>query len=185
MLDQYMQPGPPMPGWGPQLMHTSAWASGDILVVPIYGAQFPAVCPKTGEPTRDELLVKLNWQPQWVYVLLLLGVVPFAIASMVTQKRATIRFPMSAPVIARRRIGRIVGIGGFIASIALMIFGGSQDTPVIFLVALLAMLAALIYMVIAVRLFKVVKITDHFALLRGVHPSFLQLFTQGPLPVPI
>ena len=98
-----------MAGWGYGPPPMAAWAAGDILVVPIHGAQLPPVCPKSGQPTQETLLVKLQWQPQWVYLLLLTGVLPFAIVSLITQKRASILFPMSRGAIERRRNGFIVG----------------------------------------------------------------------------
>ncbi len=171
-----------MAGWGYGPPPMAAWAAGDILVVPIHGAQLPPVCPKSGQPTQETLLVKLQWQPQWVYLLLLTGVLPFAIVSLITQKRASILFPMSRGAIERRRNGFIVGLGGFATFIAMLIGGIAIDVPAIAALSPIVFLGSLIYMVVTVNLFKVVKIDDRFALLRGAHPSYLQHFAQGPLP---
>ena len=181
MLDPYMRAPAPIAGWG-YAAPPAAWAAGDILVVPIHGTHLPPVCPKSGEPTQDTLLVKLQWQPQWVYLLLFTGVLPFAIVSLITQKRAAILFPMSRRFIERRRNGFIVGLGGFFLFLAMLIGGVALGLDFLSILSPVVFLGSLIYMVVTVNLFKVVKISDQFALLRGVHPSYLQHFAQGPLP---
>ena len=191
-LDQYTQPGQqaygapwgayPMAPYGMGPAPMGEWAAGDMLVVPLYGAQFPPLCPKTGEPTQTTLLVKLQWQPQWVFALLLLGVLPFAIVSMMMQKRAQILFPMSPRIISRRRLGFVVGISSFFLFLAMVIGGAAAQSAAVALLSFPVLIGGLIYMGITTRLFRVVKITDQFAIIRDVAPSYLQNFPQGPLP---
>jgi len=69
----------------------------------------PKVCLVCG---RDNELVKKKtfaWQPPWVWVALLLGVLPFAIIALILTKRATVQ----APLCKEHRFhwdGRILGI---------------------------------------------------------------------------
>ena len=65
----------------------------------------PAVCMKCGAPATTWKSKTFSWHPPWVYVLILIGLLPFAIVAMVLTKRRTILAPLCA------RTARATGSG--------------------------------------------------------------------------
>ena len=54
----------------------------------------PPVCIRCGAPSVVCKDHRFQWSPPWVYVLLLLGVIPYAIAAWATMKRMTVPVPL-------------------------------------------------------------------------------------------
>jgi hypothetical protein len=96
---------------------------GELVDVPRV-FQFPALCTKCGE--RHNLTSRTqrySWYPGWVNALLLLGVVPFAIAQMVTVKRFAYVFPLCGPCNTRWGAARVWWPLGVLGPIALGLLG--------------------------------------------------------------
>jgi hypothetical protein len=75
----------------------------------------PDICMKCGARATTEKLKRFSWQPPWVYVLLLAGLLPFLIVALILTKRMRVPIPLCAE--HRRHWtwrGWLVG-GGFFA----------------------------------------------------------------------
>jgi hypothetical protein len=59
-----------------------------------YDDELPDVCMKCGAPATVRKAKTFSWHPGWVYVLLLLGLLPFVIVALVMTKRRTVRAPL-------------------------------------------------------------------------------------------
>lgn len=167
---QPMATPPPIPGAvTPQL-----WRQGHILLVPA-GLPLPDVCVKCAGPAEGRRrFVKLTWHEQWIYLLILVAVIVYAVVATVLNKKATLEIGYCARCAARRRnhllIGWLIvlaGAGGIVLAIALengayAAFGG------------LAMLGGLVWVIVAAPILKPTRIDDWGnAWVKGVHPDFL------------
>ena len=56
----------------------------------------PPVCMRCGAPAVERVSKAFAWHPPWVLVLLIAGLLPFAIVAFVLTKRMTIRAPLCA-----------------------------------------------------------------------------------------
>lgn len=56
--------------------------------------RLPKVCMFCGEPSAQRIEKKFTWNPGWVHVLILAGVVPYLIVLVVTQKAMRVRVPV-------------------------------------------------------------------------------------------
>lgn len=110
---------PPIPG--------GACRSGSLLIVPV-GAEGTVptdLCLKCGEPAAKVVRKKLSWYPPWVYLLILAGVLVFAVVAVVLSKRMTVPCALCERHARIRFTGlsvawtsALVGIGGLLAGIA-------------------------------------------------------------------
>ena len=58
--------------------------------------ELPAVCLRCGAPTVLRKSKTFSWCPQWVWLLLFFGLIPFAIVALILTKRRTILVPLCA-----------------------------------------------------------------------------------------
>jgi hypothetical protein len=124
----------------------------DIPAPLVSAGQVPQVCTRHGEPTtRHRKVVFRSYIPAWTYLLVLFGVLPFAIVAAVIQKRVKApAWPFCARC-ARLRTGRLLaGLGvialavlAVVAAAAVVPQGSSYATPIVlvFLALLIAGLA--------------------------------------------
>ena len=54
----------------------------------------PAVCMKCGAPAVLEKLKQFSWNPPWVILLILIGLLPYVIVALVLTKRMRVRVPL-------------------------------------------------------------------------------------------
>jgi hypothetical protein len=54
----------------------------------------PPVCMVCGEPADFRKRKRFSWHPQWVYLLLLVGLLPCVIVALVLTKRMTVHVPL-------------------------------------------------------------------------------------------
>ena len=153
----------------------------------------PKVCALTGEPTDDTKRHGFLWQPAWVGVLFLAGLLPYVIVSLVLRKTMTVDVPL-----VREKHGHwlwrvLVGWGGILFFLALLVaglvvggrsdrfdgggggVGGVQATVggVMFAVGIIGFLAALITAVVLNNYaIRAAEITDRSITLLGVHRHF-------------
>src|SRR3954447_19514028 len=78
----------------------------------------PPVCMKCGAPSTGHAKKTFSWHPPWVIVLILGGLLPWAIVAAILTKRMTVRAPM-CPAHRSHWLGRAWFVwGGFIALLA-------------------------------------------------------------------
>lgn len=70
------------------------WCDGQSLMIRS-GAVLPARCFVTGQPTNRSVSVQQYWQPKWLYLLLLPGLIPYFLFSPWLRRRVTLNVPVS------------------------------------------------------------------------------------------
>jgi len=149
------------------------WREGKVLVLRKGGA-LPDRCIKCNAPSAGpRRRRRLSWHSPWLYVLILLALVLYAIVAAILRKTATVELGLCERHQKRVLWGRIVGWGGL--AVELLLVGASaatQDEGF----ALLALALALPWLIAAVAVNRLVlpaRIDDHYVRLRGCGPAFL------------
>lgn len=102
----------------PQVAVTSAKEVSDVppvvrrdrdLMLVGSGAEFLPICFITGEPASTTVKVDTVWQPPWVYLTMLPGLVPYLFVSPWFVQNISLRIPIGPKVLVRQKRRRIVG----------------------------------------------------------------------------
>ncbi|GAB5406328.1 MAG: hypothetical protein Aurels2KO_45590 [Aureliella sp.] len=145
---------------------------GDLMLVGPDATLAP-ICFVTGEPALDTVKIDTVWQPAWVYLALLPGLVPYLFVSPWFVQHVSLDVPIGQTVIdAQRRrwqMGLVIIIAFAVAIALAILLGGS------------------IWMIIAIGIFlfgcvvgrKPVRLNIAYAdkellILRDVHPACLE-----------
>lgn len=92
------------------LRHASyLWREGDRLVIR-FGAELPAYCMVTGGPAPYSHPISQIWQPRWVYLLLLFGVLPYFVLSPFVHRRVELMVPFGKTIYRKHQRWVNVGI---------------------------------------------------------------------------
>jgi hypothetical protein len=135
----------------------------------------PLICARTGGPA-DALVEVCYWRvPQWTWILLPFGILPWLIARWCTQEEMTGALPFSQAVIDRyRTLSRSMAIVGVSALAALLIAAWARFAALAWLG--IAGLLALVVL-LAVRESGTIRGRPEPGLralrLDGVHPAFV------------
>ena len=150
------------------------WREGKVLVMRKDG-EFPHRCIKCNEPSIAPLRrYKLSWHSPWLYLLLLLALLLYAIVAAIVRKTAVVRVGLCERHQRRVLWGRIVGWGGLALEIALVWAGMALDVPQLPLIALALALPWIIAAMVINRLVLPVRIDDQYVRLKGCGPAFLR-----------
>ena len=150
------------------------WREGKVLVMR-QGGEFPHRCIKCNEPSAAPLRrYKLSWHSPWLYLLLLLALLLYAIVAAIVRKTAVVQIGLCERHQRRVLWGRIVGWGGLALEIALIWAGLGLDMPPLPMVALALMLPWIIATMVINRLVLPVRIDDQYVRLKGCGPAFLR-----------
>jgi hypothetical protein len=175
---------------GPQLVNVEqakgwVWRSGEQLVMHRL-AILPNRCMKSNEPMEHLLKRKLYWQPSWVYILLLLNIIIYAIVSSFVTQKVHIVIGLSDHWYRKRRqriaitwFGILLSVIGFIVGVSLIDRGG-QWAPYMVGASLLAAFGFIIYGMYSCRLITAAKIDQQFIWIKGVHPDYLASLPEWP-----
>jgi hypothetical protein len=155
------------------------WNYGGLLVMHKQ-AQLPPQCIKCCAPAGGPPLKrKLTWHPGWVYLLILPGLLIYAIVALSIQEKATIYVSLCEKHRASRRMNLLIAWGIFIASIACF-FGAANtrgDLPGYLAGAgTLGILISLIYALYNSRVVTPFKIDPQYVYLKGICPQFVNQF---------
>jgi hypothetical protein len=90
---------------------------GSYLVIPAHGTSLPRRCVVCNAPGGTRLLRKLYWHPSAYYLLILVGVLFYAIAAVIVRKRAHFELGLCDQHARRRRNGILIGWLGTLASV--------------------------------------------------------------------
>ncbi len=106
---------------------------GDLIYIPRVrpgakeGVALPALCVKCGAPPTTWLRRKYYWHTPWIYLVLLLNVIAFAIVAMIVRKWLHVNVPLCAAHAARRRkqlaLAWGIAVGGVVVPFGLMSIG--------------------------------------------------------------
>ncbi len=157
------------------------WQDGHRLVfrkdVPL-----PLMCVKSNAPCQRTLTRKLMWHPAPLYIVLLLGPIPYAIVALIVSKRATVELPLTDHWFSRRlqailiAWGTIVISGIMFCSGVIMVDskpGGGPLSPLMIIGAILLALSAAIFGMVRARLVSPTRITDTHVWLKGANRDYL------------
>lgn len=167
------QPGaspPPMPGaMAPQL-----WRQNNILLVAA-GLPLPDVCVKCAGPADGRRrTLKLLWHERWIYLLILVAVIVYAVVATILNKKATLEIGYCARCAARRRNHLLVGWLIVLLGVAGIVLAIALDDGAYAAVGGLAIFVGLIWAIVATPILKPTRIDDWGnAWIKGVHPDFL------------
>jgi hypothetical protein len=136
----------------------------------------PEVCVVTGQPTDILARTRFEWLPDWTWILLLFGVLPFLVAVAFASERIPALIPLSQEAVDRRRGHRRRAILAGAAGAAL--FAAAYVVEEVWLVWL-ALAALGLVLVSLLGLWRSLPRArpDRSGLgvrLRGVHPRFVE-----------
>lgn len=156
--------------------------------------QLPMVCMRCGAPAVVLRKKNFAWHPQWVFILLLFGLLPMFIVALILTKRMKVAAPFCAEHKNHWNIRMAIGFGGFVA---LVLFGfarlfvlaqmGRKGDDLMglfclgwFLLLLIWFIANLIIM--GSTSVRATEITDRSITLNGVCPKFVHALQEqhGP-----
>ncbi|MGA2497549.1 MAG: hypothetical protein ABSH20_07395 [Tepidisphaeraceae bacterium] len=175
---QYATPvglGPAQPGFG-------CWRRGNRVIVAKTGVPLPPICFKCGQPTRRYKLHSLTWHHPLLYLLILPGILIYAIVALCVQQKANIEIPVCETHYRKRRNWVIIAWLVLLAAIGIGIAGcagtlGPRRTELLgglcflggFLVAILAGIVG----IYAGRIAYAKEIDAHWVQLGGAGEDFL------------
>ena len=149
------------------------WREGKILVLRKGGA-FPHRCIKCNAPSVEpKRRYRLSWHSPWLYVLILLALLLYAIVAAIVRKTAVVEVGLCARHQKRVLWGRIVGWGGLVVELLLVWAAIATQEPGYGLAALALALPWMIGGLTISRLLLPQRIDDKFARLKGCGPDFL------------
>ena len=159
-----------------------AWRSGPLLVVG-HDAQLPDLCIKCNRPAGGRRMrFRLAWHPPIAYVGLLLGLLPFVLIAVVTQKKLTVHVGVCDEHLRKRRLGILVGFLAGLAGILLIVMGAIVNSGAVAIVGLVVFVAAVLYGIVTSRIVWPKKIDKHCAWVKGACPEYLEIFPEGIQP---
>lgn len=152
------------------------WRKGKLLVMQ-HGAQLPHRCVKCNAPAVEPVRArKIYWHQPWVFALLLVNLILYAIVALATRKQATIHPGLCPSHHSRRRRGIALGWTGAGLGILLAILGGVVSNGWLAVAGLLVFLGCLIAGVILAQFVAPTRIDKDFITLRGCGEAFLAGF---------
>jgi hypothetical protein len=181
---------PPSPVFVPAATEV-ATVSGDTLRLPS-GHPLPPLCAKCGRP--DSLVPREHTfarRSPWVYLGLVLGLLPGLLLIWDQTKRATVILPLCVDCDARwtstilaQRLAAWSPVG---ACVVLMLAGAMTDSLALYGLAAFVAAPAIVVAPVLVRLLltrrrmlRVSAIDDHALVLRGFSPVFLRAIAGAP-----
>ena len=187
---------PPMPvqtlGYASPRMASGGygvWRQGDRIVA-TRDSDLGDACVKCGAPAEGWRWNKtLYWHEPWVYILILPGILVYAICALVLRKSAKVSAGLCPAHRKRRNIGilltwllSLAGIAAFIGGIA--VAGGDSNTPewgmLIVLLGFVMIVAAVIVGNSMARVLTPKRIDDHYAWYGGAHEAYLGTLNSTP-----
>jgi hypothetical protein len=150
------------------------WREGKLLVLR-KDAHFPDRCIKCNAPSvAPKRRRRLTWHSPWLYLLLFLAVLLYAIVAMLVQKRAVVELGLCERHQKRVLWGRLIGWGGLALELLLVGAAISTNDPAYGVAALFVLLPWTIASIVVNRLVLAQRIDDQFVRLKGCGPEFLR-----------
>ena len=147
----------------------------------------PQVCALTGEPTDDVKSRKFMWNPPWVAITLLAGLLPYVIIALITRKNMTVELPLVRAKHGHWMVRTLLALLGLFGSIGLAIGGGivagDRNNESIGLTMLAAggiLFVATIVLLIVFQFTTIrpLEITDRTITLTGIHQGFIDALEE-------
>jgi regulator of extracellular matrix RemA (YlzA/DUF370 family) len=135
----------------------------------------PEVCLVCG---RESIVVKKKtfaWQPPWVWVTLLLGLLPFVVISLIVTKRATLQAPLCKDHRYHWDL-RLLGIflGFLVVAGAVVLAVSFNQYPWLWFIVAAVLLSWVVAAIISnATMVRPVLVTDRDIILKAVAPNFV------------
>lgn len=167
---------------------TGAWSDGRFLVVSRDGV-LPQFCVKCGQPTNDPPLKrKFSWHPQWYFVFIFFGILPYAIIAMAASKRMVVQVPLCSGHRERYKGLKLAALILLIGCIPEMIVAGTYLPPDLqglgVFAGFMSMLAGLICLSLYGSILRPKYIDENFAYFRNVNVNFLKMIPPRTPDIP-
>jgi len=144
------------------------------------GAELPTVCPVSNRPVDQDgwrNKTQISYTPPWVFLLILVNVIILLIVALAIQKKAKITYSLApdirAGIVRKRSIGAallILSAGCFVVGFNYL--DRSDHAGILMLLALLLLIASLVFFVIANPM-KALKCKDGWFKIKGCSSEFL------------
>jgi hypothetical protein len=159
----------------------SVWREGRAVVL-LPNTELPARCVKCNQPAHAPTQArKVYWYSPWLFLLLLLNVVIFAIVALIVRKTARVAPGLCADHKRRRRNALAVGWVGFVASVVLITASiGSSLGGWGAVLGFFLLLGTLIYGIVKGRIVYPSKIDSSYVRLKGCGEPFLESLPRFP-----
>ena len=151
------------------------WQSKSVLVM-TKQALLPDRCVKCNAPTQHKLKRNLRWHHPALYVVILAGVLFYAILAMVLSKTATINVGLCETHSAARKRDILITWLIVLLAVGSFFYAGAMEQAGFVLVGLLLLFGAAIYGTIKARVVAPRKIDDQYVWLNGVNDDYLRQF---------
>jgi hypothetical protein len=167
----YAQPG--LPRGGPYA-EGGVWRDGKTLIM-LKTAGLPDYCIKCGVAANGSHLTrKLSWHHPALYLLIVVGLLIYAIVALIVRKSAKIDISMCQDHIRKHRTVVAVGWLIFVAGVAFIVLGIAQESGGSALFGIALVFASAIYSTF-VKVVRVKKIDDYYVWLLSIDESFLAM----------
>jgi len=156
-------------GYTPPQPMSHVWRQGSTLVVQA-GTRFPPRCVKCNAPAvHPQPDRKLYWHSPWLYMLILAGILVYAVVALVVRKTATVAPGLCAEHRAARRRWIAVAWAGPVLGIAVAFTGNAAAVSI----GLMGGLLALVLGMSRAQIVVPARIEDGWVHLKGCGESFL------------
>jgi hypothetical protein len=164
-----------------EVLECGVWRYDDLLIVG-HNAILPSRCVKCNAPTDLPLRrMRLTWYSPFAYLGLLLGVLPFVMVVVATQRQLTVNIGVCREHRNRARMGIVVGVlGGLLAFALVLVAVDVRDTSPL-VAAAIVFSGSLVACLFLKRTVWPKRIEDTFARIKGVCPEFLSMLPEAPL----
>jgi hypothetical protein len=169
------------PAPNPVRAEVTAWRDNRVMVM-VPDASIPHRCIKCNDPVEEPTKTrKVYWHSPWLYVLLLINVLIFAVAAMVARKKATVAAGLCTIHKKRRRaVITIAWIAALLGIVLIYIGAGSAAGVGAVLSGVLVILAAIIFGMVAGRVVVPTRIDDRYVRLKGCGEAYLDTLPDFP-----
>lgn len=152
---------------------SGTWRHGSDLVLSA-DASLPHRCVRCNEPSVDPTKTrKVYWHSSWIYVLILVNVLIYAVVALIVRKKAFIAPGLCSTHKTHRGIGIAVAWVILLASLALMGMGVANGTPGETVGGILLILVAVIVSMRVTPILRARRIDAQYVRLKGCGTAFL------------
>ena len=177
----YLHPQPPAPSKPPTLLELPT-IEGSALVVPV-NYTFPPICIASG--TTDNLVPvrqTVTWHPPIVYLTILVNVLIYIVAALVTRKTSAHQVFQSQQARSRRTTWHAVNWAIFLSTFVFIGAAIGLEEPGYALGAIASLLVALLVYFTKVRLLFAERITPSSVRLRGIPRPVMEQIVAATSP---
>jgi len=157
-----------------------AWRDGTVLVLSP-DASLPQRCVKCNEPAEQpSKRRRVYWHSPWIYLLILVNILIYAIVAIIARKKAVIAPGLCATHKARRRIGVSIAWALLFIGLIALFMGGANRNPGAALGGILLILIAAVVSMSVARVLRAKRIDSRYVRLKGCGTAFLDSMPRFP-----